>query len=94
MGYRIELEEIENALLHLEGIRQAAVFYVRSNSAFGKIYAYAAYSGDKEAATLLEALKKYIPLYMIPSKLFLSDELPKNANGKVDKQFLKNQLPG
>ena len=31
-----------------------------------------------------------IPDYMIPTKIYFEDTLPKNANGKVDRIALKN----
>lgn len=89
MGYRIELEEIEHAMMRLPGISRAAVVYARQNSAFGKIIAFAAYSGGADARALLRGLAEFLPAYMIPSRLVLMDELPKNANGKVDRQALK-----
>ena len=34
-------------------------------------------------------LKNNIPDYMIPSKLYVMNTLPKNANGKVDRESLR-----
>lgn len=89
MGYRIELEEIEHALMRLPGVSRAAVVYVRQNSAFGKLLGYAAYEGEEEPRALLRKLAEFLPAYMIPSRLTLMSDLPKNANGKVDRQALK-----
>ncbi|MBQ7607939.1 MAG: AMP-binding protein [Desulfovibrionaceae bacterium] len=92
MGYRIELEEIEKALLALPGIHQAAVLYVRTQTAFGKLYGFAAYEGERDSQSLLKDLAHHLPAYMIPSSLTLLRELPHNANGKVDRQGLRETI--
>lgn len=92
MGYRIELEEIENALVRLSQVDQAAVVYHRKQAAFGKLIAYVACKTEVEERTLLQDLGQLIPDYMVPSHLILMSELPKNANGKVDRQGLLSRL--
>lgn len=89
MGYRIELEEIEHALVKLPQVDQAAVFYQRTHAAYGKLVAYVACSGAVEDKSLLQALAELLPDYMLPAKLTVLPELPKNANGKVDRQHLQ-----
>ena len=92
MGYRIELEEIEHALVSLPLIEQAAVLYQRNNTAYGKIVAFAASKKAADSQEILRDLAKLLPSYMIPGKLLLMEALPKNANGKVDRQKLKASL--
>ena len=90
MGYRIELEEIEHALVKLPEVDQAAVVYYRTNVAYGKLIAYVACSANADEKVLKKALSRFLPEYMIPSKFVVMDSLPKNANGKVDRNYLKN----
>lgn len=92
MGYRIELEEIENALVRLPQVDQAAVVYQRTQAAYGKLVAYVACSSEVDDKTLLQALGKLVPEYMVPAKLIMMPNLPKNANGKVDRQHLRALL--
>lgn len=89
MGYRIELEEIESGLMRLPGVSQAAAVYLRQTEAYGKIFGFVAYEGEEDDKTLLHRLGEILPSYMIPSRLILMKALPKNANGKVDRQTLK-----
>lgn len=92
MGYRIELEEIEHALARLPKVDQAAVIYQRHQAAYGKLIAYVACSTHVEEKVLLQALAELIPDYMVPSKLIVVPDLPKNANGKVDRQHLRGLM--
>lgn len=91
MGYRIELEEIEAAIYRLPEVSQAAVVYRRVRDGFGHIIAHVA-SADASVteARLREALKRILPAYMLPNRYLLATELPKNANGKVDRVRLRD----
>ncbi|QMT58826.1 amino acid adenylation domain-containing protein [Legionella sp. PC997] len=88
LGYRIELEEIEHALVKFTQINQAAVVYHRTNVAYGKLIGFVASSDDVDEQTLLGNLGEVLPTYMIPSRIIVRKELPKNPNGKVDRQQL------
>ena len=92
MGYRIELEEIEHALVKLPQVNQAVVIYQRTQAAYGKLVAYVACTGTVEGKELLQALGGLVPDYMVPVKLIVMPRLPKNANGKVDRQHLRALL--
>ncbi|MBA3537172.1 MAG: AMP-binding protein, partial [Tatlockia sp.] len=88
MGYRIELEEIEQALVKFTHINQAAVVYHRTNVAYGKIIGFVSSSDEINERDLLVNLAELLPAYMIPSRIIVKKELPKNPNGKVDRQLL------
>ena len=92
MGYRIELEEIEHALVKLDPVDQAAVIYHRTNTAYGKIVGFVACSDSVENKLLVQALSDQLPEYMVPSKLIVMETLPKNPNGKIDRRQLHNML--
>ncbi len=93
MGYRIELEEIEHALNQIADVNQAAVLYHRTDSAYGKIVAFVAGNSNLEEAALLKALAVDLPNYMVPHQCVFIPVLPKNPNGKVDRQGLIKLLP-
>src|SRR5450830_753551 len=92
MGYRIELEEIECALAKLPQVNQAAVIYLRTNTAFGKLIGFVASQAEIDEKALLAELAKWLPDYMIPNRLVIQPDLPKNPNGKVDRQQLLNLM--
>lgn len=86
MGYRIELEEIEHALIKIRGVKQCAVIHTVSRNNMSKLVAYIATDMKMEDSWVRQELRKYLPGYMIPNKFEYVDELPKNANGKVDRK--------
>jgi D-alanine--poly(phosphoribitol) ligase subunit 1 len=84
MGYRIELEEIETALCCLEDVSQAAVVHGESRG-LSRIVAILSSSNDIDVSKIRKDLKSILPDYMIPASFHVVHELPKNANGKVDR---------
>jgi D-alanine--poly(phosphoribitol) ligase subunit 1 len=92
MGYRIELEEIENALVTLPQVDQAAVVYQRNQAAYGKLVAFVACTIEVDNQGLLQELSQLLPNYMLPARLIVMPQLPKNPNGKIDRQQLRALL--
>lgn len=90
MGYRIELEEIENALIKLPSIKECAVVHTMSKNNLSKIVAYLAVDEEKEERDYKAELRQYVPNYMVPNSFIVLDVLPKNANGKIDRSRLKD----
>ena len=88
MGYRIELEEIENAINKLSYIQESGVIYKRINDSYGKIIAFIV-SDNNEQSIIKTELEKLIPHYMVPNNIIFMEILPKNANGKIDRNKLK-----
>ncbi len=90
-GLRIELGEIETALLAHEGVRQAVVI-VHSDEQLGdQLVGYVVPAGEASAAdpeSFKAHLAERVPSYMVPPTFVLLDELPLNANGKLDRKQL------
>lgn len=91
MGYRIELEEIENALNSLEYIKESAVVYIDNRNTKAKIIACIC-SSNKDSDNINNELKNFLPLYMMPDIFLYYDQLPKNQNGKIDRNELRAQI--
>ncbi len=87
MGHRIELGEIETAALSLNDVNQCCCIYDTN-----KNHIVMFYSGDVDEKFLKENLKKLLPEYMLPNQKICLDELPLNANGKIDRIKLKEKL--
>jgi D-alanine--poly(phosphoribitol) ligase subunit 1 len=88
MGYRIELEEIEAALQRVPGVVQAAVVYKAGSRGFKHIVAYVSGDSLPDEDGLRQSLRNTLPSYMVPQRFNLMEELPRNANGKIDRRSL------
>lgn len=85
-GYRIELPEIENAALQIEGIKNACVVYARERQQIVLIYeAVQEIKPSQIRASLLSRL----PKYMLPKLIIHTSTMPMNPNGKIDRQHLQ-----
>ncbi len=90
MGYRVELEEIENALHQIAYISEAMAIHSNKNG-ISRIVAVVASRENIVEPQLRKELREIIPDYMIPSTFYREKALPKNPNGKVDRRFLKEK---
>ncbi|MBQ4879517.1 amino acid adenylation domain-containing protein [Pseudoalteromonas luteoviolacea] len=81
-GLRIELTEIENALLMHPGINQACVKV--QNSAQGDALVAYLCGETVSVRAINSTLKTYLPEYMHPSAISWLPALPLTANGKVN----------
>ena len=89
-GNRIEIDEIECALLALDGVREAVVVAREGRSGDQRLVAYVVPVGGR-APTVTElrrALAKTLPEQMIPSAYVVLDALPLAPNGKVNRREL------
>lgn len=89
-GHRVEVSEVELALLHIEGIKQAAVVVREDDNEGRRLVAYVV-PQESQALTVsaLRALvKETLPSYMQPSAFVILDSLPLTASGKVDRRAL------
>jgi D-alanine--poly(phosphoribitol) ligase subunit 1 len=90
LGYRIELGEIESALARIDGIDEAVALQSTTRG-LSAIVAVVATSATLRASALRQQLEALIPRYMIPSRFEFLEQLPKNANGKIDRLELKRR---
>lgn len=90
MGYRIELGEIEAAANSLPEITGCACLY---DTAKNRIVLFCTVQDGATKASLRKALREKLSTYMIPSKIEILPQLPRNANGKTDRVLLRTLLP-
>ncbi len=86
-GYRVELGEIESALLRHPDVGRTAVTVHREPSGETHLVAYTVPAAgiDLLDERLLRAhLARTLPEYMVPTAFLTLDALPLNANGKLD----------
>jgi amino acid adenylation domain-containing protein len=87
-GFRIEIGDIENALLRVPGVRDGAV--VVGEGAGQSKFLVAFYSGDRplEIDEIHSELASRVPGYMVPSAYRWQESLPLTGNGKIDRKAL------
>ncbi|HEY0172458.1 MAG TPA: amino acid adenylation domain-containing protein, partial [Pyrinomonadaceae bacterium] len=88
-GFRIELQEVEAALLRHASVGEAVVV-ARGEGADKSLAAYVAGAAGAAvgAAELREHLRRELPGYMVPSAFVVLESLPVTPNGKVDRKAL------
>lgn len=80
LGHRIELGEIETAISSLEEVTLNCCLYDEKNQ---KIVLFVDAQVDRDY--IKERIEKLVPEYMIPGKVIYLENMPINANGKIDR---------
>ena len=87
-GYRIELAEIESALMAHPQVREAVVLMRADNAGFGQLLAVAGCEVELEPGLLRAWLGERLPAYMVPALCITLPQLPRTASGKTDRRAL------
>lgn len=89
-GFRIELSEIEAALMKVSGITDAVVLVEEDLDGHDELLAFIVPGSDKEFTVkeIRVALTQMIPAYMIPYHFISIDVIPLTDNGKYDRRKL------
>ncbi|MFE9976658.1 amino acid adenylation domain-containing protein [Streptomyces hirsutus] len=85
-GHRIELAEIEHAMLACRGVDQAKAT-VRPDEDGGTLAAF--YCGTDDEGSIRTSLAQTLPRQMLPTLLLRLDTLPLNSSGKIDVRSLE-----
>jgi len=88
LGHRIELGEIEVAAGGIAGVETCACIYDDAKQKI--VFCYTGEELDKNI--IKEVFKEKLPSYMVPGIYVYLNELPYNANGKIDRKLLKKQV--
>ncbi len=87
-GYRVELGEIDAALVRHHRVQDAAVVARPAPRGERRLVAYLVGEGPLDPRDLREFLRGKLPEFMIPAVFVGLDRLPLTANGKVDRRAL------
>jgi amino acid adenylation domain-containing protein len=90
-GYRVELDEIEVALLAHADVDEAAVFAVPDGQGSNRIEACVILKAGVvlTPAQLVEYLARRLPPYAVPAQLSVADDFPRTTTGKIDRRSLQ-----
>lgn len=91
-GHRVELGEVEAALVRLPGVSRAVAAVTAGPGGSRRLGAHAVLddgSGPRpDPSELIRRLREVLPPYMVPRYLTFIDRVPLTANGKVDRAAL------
>jgi amino acid adenylation domain-containing protein len=91
-GFRIELGEIEAALAKHENVQESAVLARQDEPGDRRLVAYVVFkqshSGNIGTSELKNYLQERLPDYMVPGVFVTLDDMPRTANGKLDRKAL------
>nr|WP_281392643.1 non-ribosomal peptide synthetase/type I polyketide synthase [Chitinophaga varians] len=87
-GYRVEMEEVKQALLKVEGIAHCEVTVKKDHHGQQRLVAYVVSAGRFDKEHVLRRLQAVLPVYMHPSLFVPLQVMPLNVNGKVDRRLL------
>ena len=87
-GHRIELEEIENAILKNKEIKNCIVVKKASLDNREFLCAYYISNTEIDISGLRSMISKDLPIYMVPQHFIKLDEFPYTPNGKIDRKKL------
>jgi len=86
-GFRVELGEIESALLAQDGVSEAVVLVREDRAGDPDLVAYLVGEGIV-TSQVLNGIRTSLPGYMVPSAVAVLDRLPLTPNGKLDRSAL------
>jgi len=89
-GVRIELGEVENSLLGLKGVRDAAVTSWKDAHGDAQLVAHVILvePGSLSAHEIRVHLRERLPEVMVPPYILFTSAFPKTANGKIHRASL------
>jgi len=95
-GYRISPTEIEEVIYATGMIQDAAAIGI-AHPCLGQtilVVVSAKPNTDLNPQVLLDTCKVQLPNYMLPTKIEILPDLPRNPNGKIDRKLLTQQFAG
>jgi acyl-coenzyme A synthetase/AMP-(fatty) acid ligase len=95
-GYRIELDEIEVAMLSHPEVEEAAAFPVSDGQGSNLIEAAVTAKGGApiDGDQVLNHVAERLPPYAVPNKLSVLDRFPRTSTGKINRRELQARAEG
>jgi acyl-coenzyme A synthetase/AMP-(fatty) acid ligase len=89
--YKVELSEIEYIIKSIQNVIEAIVLLEDKDNQVKTLTAFVK-AINLTDADILKVLKQKLPEYMVPSKIYIIENIPLNYNGKIDRAKLSKFL--
>jgi amino acid adenylation domain-containing protein len=92
-GYRVELDEIEVAMLAHEGVQETAVYPIPDSEGSNLIEAAVIprENVSLNETELINHLSGRLPSYAVPVKITIMTDFPRTSTGKINRRELRDQ---
>lgn len=94
-GYRVDLGEIESIATQFTNVYVAVAFVKKISEEVEELWLAVEVVDKLKQLEIFEFknfLRKKLPNYMVPKKIIIQDTLPKNQNGKIDRNQIKKKF--
>ncbi len=94
MGYRIDLADIEQAMLRVDGVEETAVLFTPARERdLNELVGFFVADEAVTAGDLTAQLRQRLPAYMLPKRLVRLNRMPRCPRGKINRHDLALFLP-
>ena len=92
-GYRVSPDEIEEVASRIDGVRQAvALGLPHHRLGQGILLVVQARTDRLDETLVLSHCRAHLPGFMLPERVYVADELPLTAHGKIDRPALADRF--
>lgn len=91
-GYRVSPSEIEEVVYASGLVKQAAAIGIEHEALGQAVVVVVSADEGFAAQALIDRCKAQLPNFMIPARVEVLEELPRNPNGKIDRKQLTQQF--
>ena len=92
-GYRVELDEVEAAILSHEAVQETAAFPIPDTDGSQQVAAAVMFKPGASTSTnqLTAHTTKHLPGYAVPTSIKIMDQFPRTSSGKINRRELQKQ---
>jgi acyl-coenzyme A synthetase/AMP-(fatty) acid ligase len=93
-GHRVEIGEIENAVLACDSALEAAVIFDAGAAPADQLIAIVRLDAHGTTDAVREHLRATLPAYMVPAHVIAIDQMPAGPTGKIDREAIRRIATG
>ena len=92
-GLNVYPKEVETFIDKMAGVYESAVIGIEDNDLGERVVAVIVKDENSRVIeeNIISDMKKEMAGFKVPKQIFFTDELPRNAMGKVQKNFLRDK---